>query len=288
MSDENADVMGTAALPVGGIYRWLPVAVVTTAVVGFVTLAWYAYHSGTQSLKEEDLLVVEADKTPMKEKPLDPGGMKFPNQDKTVFETFAGSSAVPPKVERILPPPEEPMSKNIDTSGTKTWVNDAAGRKAPFNPPKEEALVDTKKAEKTPPAVAVQPSLEKATDIKTYKAGDAPSADKVAEVAAAAVQAVNNAPAADDTKRLEPSAAGSNAKIQLGAYQSEKEAQEAWVKMQKKFSELSGKSPLVIKADLGAKGIYYRLRTGGFAGAEEVKSVCAKLAKQNQACIPVN
>ena len=106
------------------VERWLPGVVVISALTGFSVLAWYAYTTSTQSSNEEDLLVVEADKTPMKEKPLDPGGMKFPNQDKTVFETFSNGAQQPPKVERVLPAPEEPMPKNIDTSGTKTWVNE--------------------------------------------------------------------------------------------------------------------------------------------------------------------
>ncbi len=90
-----------------------------------MALAWYAYHAGTQSTKDEDLLVVEADKTPMKEKPLDPGGMKFPNQDKTIFETF--SNAQPPKVERVLPAPEEPLPQEMPIRPeTTTWMNDKA------------------------------------------------------------------------------------------------------------------------------------------------------------------
>ena len=109
-----------------GLTRWAPLVVVLGVVAGFVTLSWYAYHAGIQSVKEEDLVVVEADKTPMKEKPSDPGGMQFPNQDKTVFETFSGNNAKqPPKVERVLPVPEEPMAKEKDAeaSGTTTWVN---------------------------------------------------------------------------------------------------------------------------------------------------------------------
>ncbi|NBX02992.1 MAG: SPOR domain-containing protein [Alphaproteobacteria bacterium] len=101
---------------------FLPAIVVISALTGFSVLAWYAYHQGTQSTSEDGLLVVEADKTPMKEKPLDPGGMKFPNQDKTIFETFANGSQ-PAKVERVLPSPEEPMPRGADTSGTQTWVN---------------------------------------------------------------------------------------------------------------------------------------------------------------------
>ena len=44
--------------------RFLPAVVVMGALAGFTTLAWYAYHAGAQSTREDDLLVVEADKAP--------------------------------------------------------------------------------------------------------------------------------------------------------------------------------------------------------------------------------
>ena len=59
----------------------------------------------------------------------------------------------------------------------------------------------------------------------------------------------------------------------------------AWKKIQHKHKELAGKKPLVAKADLGAKGIYYRLRVGGFPSAAEAKALCAVLAAKGQSCI---
>ncbi|MEQ1790249.1 MAG: hypothetical protein ABL857_07385, partial [Rickettsiales bacterium] len=97
---------------VSGISKFVPTIVLATAIVGFISLAWYAYNAGKQSIKEDDLLVIEAEKTPMKEKPENRGGMHFPNQDKTIFETFSTSN--PAKdAESVLPPPEEPIDKSI-------------------------------------------------------------------------------------------------------------------------------------------------------------------------------
>src|SRR4051812_38416219 len=124
----NKEADGTDLIIVAsnsGLTRWAPLVIVLAVVAGFVTLSWYAYHAGIQSVKEEDLMVVEADKTPIKEKPADPGGMQIPNQDKTVFETFSANNAKqPPKVERVLPVPEEPMPKDMDASDSTTWVNE--------------------------------------------------------------------------------------------------------------------------------------------------------------------
>lgn len=88
-----------------------PNMILLGAVSGFILLAWYAYNAGTPPPREDDLLVIEADKTPVKEIPKNPSGMEFPNQDKTIFETFS-TNKQPDKVERVLPPPEEPIEIN--------------------------------------------------------------------------------------------------------------------------------------------------------------------------------
>src|SRR5690606_18743063 len=90
------------------------------------------------------------------------------------------------------------------------------------------------------------------------------------------------APAAAPAK---PAAKDSGVRVQLGAYRSEKEALSTWGGMQKKHSELAGRQPQVVRADLGAKGIFYRLRVGGFSGMAEARDFCKGLSSKGQACI---
>jgi cell division septation protein DedD len=83
-----------------------------------------------------------------------------------------------------------------------------------------------------------------------------------------------------------PESDNDSVKVQLGAYRSEKEAQDAWNAMQKKHADLlESEQPNVVKANLGAKGIYYRLRIGGFTDAVDAKAFCGKLTAAGQACI---
>ncbi|MFO0389979.1 MAG: SPOR domain-containing protein [Alphaproteobacteria bacterium] len=279
MSDESESVAGS------GITRWTPAAVVFTALGGFVALAWYAYNVGTQSVSEDSILVVEADKTPMKEKPEDPGGMQFPNQDKVIFETIAGDNNEPPKVERILPAPEEPMAAS-GSGETTTWVNDKIAQ-APVE-------VETKEAD----AEATVVTTESKVDVKQEFVREA-AVDKKSEPAKAAAAEIASfkqekkqaevkekpADVLDKAVKSTPKATG-KAKAQLGAYGSEKEAKAAWSAVQKKFGDaVSGHDYVVVKADLGAKGIFYRLRVTGFADAADVKKFCAKLSAKGQACI---
>lgn len=298
--------------------RWLPPAVVIAVLGGFGALAWYAYHAGMESMKDEDLLVVEAEKTPIKEKPLDPGGMQFPNQDKTIFDTFAANGQQPPKVERVLPPPEEPLPAGADTFGTTTWVNDklhkdATPATAPAEP--EQVIGDKKPAPPAPEtkAVAAVPAAGH-NDTQTYVATKPPQpaealdqavkpipAGPAAPVAPVAqpeplvikVPQEQQAPAAPPAppapkvgaKPAAPAAATTGGvKIQLGAYRSDQEARAAWGKIQKNQPALAGKQGAIYKADLGAKGTYYRLRVGGFATAAEAKAFCGKMTG-GQACM---
>ncbi len=375
-----------------GLTRWAPLVVVLGVVAGFVTLSWYAYHAGIQSVKEEDLVVVEADKTPMKEKPSDPGGMQFPNQDKTVFETFSGNSKQPPKVERVLPVPEEPMAKEKDpeASGTTTWVNKdiaktgteqvigkdkdtgkkmvdkskvaasvaapdekpvytikdpkdhqviaaqsasddeqsvtyvapkkgaaatkaadkalhadekpAIDKPAPFTPEKAEAIARATgddAGESAPPhddvtsEDAPKENTEKANKEAEKPAAFAPSAAKEVKEEKPVAKAEPEKKAAEKKEPAKKSAApethvaanGGHFMVQLGAYRSEDEANDTWEKMHLKHKDLSDKKPVVVRADLGSKGIYYRLRVGGLSSAADAKALCHALSSKGQACL---
>ncbi len=328
-----------------GITRWAPLVVVLGVVGGFVALSYYAYHAGIQSVKEEDLVVVEADKTPIKEKPADPGGMQFPNQDKTVFETFA-SNKQPAKVERVLPTPEEPMPKEADSSETTTWVNKALpkqgkeqviGKETPKKPDGKITVTDSKATfdgEKTEAGghqvIAAQvPADEEqtATYVAPKKSKDGqklelpikavdkpftPQKTVTAIMSTSSDEASGDLPVKESPK-VEPkpapkpekvtekapkkpktdkkpsethvSASGGAFAVQLGAYRSQAEAEEQWVKMHLKQKELSDKKPMIVKADLGSKGVYYRLRVSGLASASDARTLCHALSSKGQACI---
>ncbi|MBI1262531.1 MAG: hypothetical protein GC184_12505 [Rhizobiales bacterium] len=75
-------------------------------------------------------------------------------------------------------------------------------------------------------------------------------------------------------------------RIQLGAFRSEAIALQAWRDLVAKApSELGNSTPHIERADLGAKGIYYRLQTGDYGSVAEAKSRCNALTAQSLACI---
>ena len=54
--------------------------------------------------------------------------------------------------------------------------------------------------------------------------------------------------------------------------------------MQAKHRMLSGQKPIVVRADLGSKGVVYRVRFAGFDEQGTAQSKCAKLKAEGVAC----
>ncbi len=252
----------------GGITKWVPTIMLVSVITGFLVLSYFAYNSGRQSVKEDDLLVVEAEKTPMKEKPTDPGGMKFPNQDKTIFETFSKKQA-PPQVERVLPPPEEPITR---TEAIEAIVGKNADKMSAADSDRRETIIQEDTTGPTDVSVAEVVGVDDKKEEKKpeIKAEEKPAPVKTPE---------------KPVEKQSSAKAASGVKVQLGAYGSESEAQDVWGKLQKKYSQLADKSPLIVRADLKAKGIFYRLRVGGFSSKDAAKSFCKTLSDKGQACI---
>lgn len=79
--------------------------------------------------------------------------------------------------------------------------------------------------------------------------------------------------------------AGSGAFVQLSSQRSEADAQAAFRSLQGKYPSVLGNRSLTVhRADLGAKGIYYRAMVGPLASAEAVE-LCTSLKSAGGSCI---
>ena len=72
--------------------------------------------------------------------------------------------------------------------------------------------------------------------------------------------------------------------VQVASADSEDGAWTTWKNMQKRFKSLQGQKPSVMKADLGAKGTFYRVRFSGFNTQAEAQSSCGKLKSSGVSC----
>ena len=222
------------------------------AIVAVIAgLGGYVYQEAAAPAVSE-LPLIEADDSPTKHRPAEPGGMVIPNQDKLVYETLGDESNLD-KIERLLPPPEEPMPPP-----------DPAVPSAPVEPvPAAPAAPATT----TPEPVVVAPSVpvEEQAPIPAPKpVVQTPPAPTVAAMPLAGFR------------------------IQLVALRSRADAEAAWRRLKRANADLLGALEAeVARADLADKGIFYRLRAGPLASAAKAGALCAELKARNLDCLVV-
>jgi hypothetical protein len=264
--------------------RWFPLASVFAAVLIFSGIVSYAYKQGSQTGVNATTPVVMADSKDYKEKPANPGGMDVPFQDAVVFDQLQNKGQTPTdgKTESLLPPPEQPVANGAAAPATTpaaTETTTAAATATPVVPattPAASAPAGSTTATPTPATNATTPAAPSTT--ATTAAAPAPSmpVPATAPVAAATAPAEEEeeAPAPAPVKKAAPAkkavvakatpaaaapkAEAGTYRIQLGAFRDESAARSAWSKVAKQYSSLSGVTSAFPRADLGAKGVFYR------------------------------
>lgn len=73
--------------------------------------------------------------------------------------------------------------------------------------------------------------------------------------------------------------------VQVSSQRSEAEAQASFRALQAKYSQLKSKQLIVRRADLGAKGIYFRAMVGPFESSEDANQFCGDLKQAGGQCI---
>jgi cell division septation protein DedD len=89
------------------------------------------------------------------------------------------------------------------------------------------------------------------------------------------------------TERAEAApAAGGGYVVQVTSQRSEADAQAEFKTLRTKFpTQLGSRAPIIRRADLGAKGVYYRALVGPFASADQAASMCSSLKAAGGSCI---
>ena len=270
------------------------IAAVVLIVVGLIT--WAVWPNGNNG--SGDVPIIRAESGNYKVEPDDKGGMIIPNKDSTIFETIDNNAPSERKVESLLEDSEQPLKKE------EVFVQEKAATS-------EEKPADTK-AE-----AAINQKADEAEDIVVAKVSDAggietlPS-DKVKEEPADVSKDVKQEVKEDakelpvvDTKKpdkkvniidalkeetgtkkadaVKPAAKG-NVYIQLASVKTEADAKTKWAKLKSSYNSLSPLALKVQKADLGAKGTFYRVQAGP-TSADNATSICAKIKAAKGDCI---
>jgi hypothetical protein len=234
---------------------------------------------------------IRADQRPYKTKPQSPGGMEVPNQDKTVYDRLnPKEGGAPGQVESLLPSPEKPQTPPAPEPPHTTVAarpsTPIAAQPSPIEapPPSPPALPAAPDKPPTAKELAAAPPPSGAV-----KAPSSPAAGKAppAPVASPIVKVTPGIPPTPKAASVAATPGGAYL-VQLGALKEEGPTAKEWAKMQKANPDLLGALALdVQRADLGAKGIFFRMRAGPLADADAAKALCEALAQRKQGCMVV-
>ncbi len=239
--------------------------------------AWSQWGDELLGRNVDELPVVRAPDTPLKVRPQAPGGIDIPNRDKLVYDRLEKK---PPeeKTENLLPLPEVPLAPPL----RKPQVN-AEVTPQPEPEPQKEVKPEELKTAGTPPTTEEVKAIQ-----KPEPAPEPPKIKKpVVKVEPKAPEPVIAAPVKLITSVVKPVTKQSY-RIQLAAVRNADAAKREWARLQKKHSSVLGALSLnVERADLGKKGIFFRLRAGPVADLVAAKELCQSLAKLKVDCFVI-
>ena len=151
-------------------------------------------------------------------------------------------------VEHLLAPAEKPMPRPAPSSSPTDAARSSTGAMpaASSTPENRPAVTQT-----------AQPQQQAATS--PSKAAQAPSS---------------------------PSKPAAGTRLQLGSLRSEDAARQEWERIKRKNSDLLGNlSATPVRAELGDKGVYYRIQAGPIADLAAAERICGELKLRGIGCI---
>lgn len=267
----------------------------------------------------EEIPTIKAD-LPLKEKPEQPGGIEIPHQDVLAYQQLDSNGNPKPEAEHMLPPPEvpQPVAAAPSPAGADQNAPQAPAAVETLQPPSMK--IESLMAPSSPAPVATT-ATQNASQAKPSSASAAPAPQvpvvslttlnnpTVSSVNPAphsappsnqkAVQEASQAEAPEAKvasvaplakKHVEKKAEASGKagfRVQLAAFPDRETALASMARMQKKYaSSLAGAELHVVKADLGARGIFYRIQSSPITD-KEAHHICALLTSAKAGCIVV-
>jgi cell division septation protein DedD len=253
LSDEEIEDEEHSRLP-------LLIVIALLVLAAFAGVVWLAYNQGVARGRAGAAVVIDAPDGPVRTAPLGGGGAPAPYMGLKVYgqslppdqETLSSALAGPPQTS-ISPPPPALAPPRTQAAG----LSDAPPVR--LNPD-------------TPAVTARQPP------------SPAPAKPPV-QAAVTAPAAPIAGPAPPPSATAAGSAVSGKAVLQIGAYESPEIANGAWTTFRSRHANVAARlAQDVQKADLGAKGTWYRLRVGPFADKAAAIAACEQLRSEGGTC----
>ncbi len=223
----------------------------------FAGVVWNTYRQGVRPA-EGGLPVIASDDAPYKRSPDERGGLEVAGQDKGYYDSMDGLG---------------------DPAMQQAAARDPIDIRRRANPTLDGGPL--------PPLETNDDAPE--TVVAEAEAGSATSEQ---QIRIAAVQPVTETPRASvpevSASTVSRFSASGSYQVQLAALRSESAAQTAWTGLQDSAPDLFAGAKLDIqRADLGAKGVFYRLRIGTFSDRAAAKGFCEDVKATGKDCMVV-
>jgi SPOR domain len=259
----------------------VPILITMIVMTGGVTIAWYSYNAGVKEGSEGAAPLLKPS-GPMKVAPDNPGGTQIPHKDISIYQSL-NEDGKESKVERILPPPEQPMTP---PSAPAAAGENSRVRSADTAPPGAPPVIGTPESPSarslippsTPP-VAGPKDQQLALNAPTGKTAEAKPAAR--EVHAAPVKP---APAPEPKVASLPPGAY---KVQIGSVSSEEQATRLWKIQSGKSGGLLTKLSMNVEKTVIKGKAYYRIQAGPLRDADGARKLCDALKQHQIGCFVV-
>ena len=204
-------------------------------------------------------------------------------------EESTEAEAAPAAAEPPLPDaPEESIPLRVETvdppAGSETEVARAA---PPIPVSKPRAPASSNASESAPASNASESDASSGGPIQIARIPQVddriPQSDDAASDSEASLEPEAEASEPDPSEPAAEPAGEGGFMIQIAAFRTEPEAQQEYRRLRGKHSSLlESYGPAIQKADLGSRGIYYRLRVGPIASKEAASSLCSSLIEAGE------
>jgi cell division septation protein DedD len=238
-----------------------------------------------------DIPVIEAETTVNRIQPISNDGMVVSDQDKMIYDRVDHPGQTRKAAENLLPPPVEPRQPDASTQPDINSIlkkideepiltADQRGSLQPLVAKKVDAVPE-------PKAAAEQPAAQPKPDSKKVEMTK-PAQQKSAETKTEPKPAPKVKPEPQKAAPAKSAPPADRVVVQILASSSADKAEKAWATLAAQHKALLGGVPHhVVRADLGSRGVFYRLRAGDFKTRTEADAFCKKLKAAKISCIPV-
>lgn len=205
-----------------------------------------------------------------------------------------GETALPPAVTEAQMDPEQMMQESVQALMESEKAQAAAQEVEQTLTPEQQAVKES--VQKAEEAMKIEPPKEVAPVPAVKEAAPKPVAAEVKKEVKKEVKPAVKAPQAPERLPSElfttgevpkqvASSTGVMRRMQLGSFKSEDMARAALGKIEKQHGGLlQGVSLDVVRADLGAKGVYYRVVSAPLDSGQ-AKAICESLQAQKAGCL---